>query len=61
MKKEEKEEYIICEICEGESGLPSMFRCTNCDKWICEECWDELDGDNTAKHCDTCPGLFYGF
>lgn len=54
------ENLMVCEICnDKELGVPAYYRCTNCDKFACKECWDSLGGDDNKKDCDTCPGCLY--
>lgn len=52
---------IRCVICEAsnEYNGPAELRCTGCDKCICRDCWSHLDGPDTWKNCDSCPGYIY--
>ena len=52
-----KNKEALCEICE--ETIETVHRCTHCDKWICHECWEKLEGDDNVKQCPFCPGVFY--
>ena len=54
-KKEKKVIGVdICGICEEEENEITN-RCTNCDMWICRDCFNQLDRES----CPKCPGMFY--
>ena len=42
-----------CEYC-GQEAI-SSHRCSNCDRYMCDECWDNCK-DNGWHSCPVCPG-----
>ena len=58
--KDKPVEQSVCEVCKDkELGIPVEHRCTNCDLWMCHECWEMQDGNDESKNCPECPGVLY--
>jgi len=55
VKKIDKED--LCPICK--ENPTTNKRCTHCDIYICDECWERLDGYVDYKQCPFCSGVFH--